>query len=44
MAEIDYLAIMLISVFSRFGGAIGTEVAKYVLGRIKNNKLLNGAR
>ena len=44
MAEIDYLAIMLISVFSGFGGAIGAEVAKYILARIRNNKLLNGAK
>jgi hypothetical protein len=44
MAEIDYLTIALITSFSAsfggFFGAIGAELAKYLLNKARSNKLL----
>ena len=37
-AQIDYATVALISVLSGFGGAIGTELAKYCIMQLRNHK------
>ena len=38
MVEIDLVGIAMISVLSGFGGAIGTELARYCIGELKKRR------